>query len=250
MNRTARRVVGLLGLTLGLGLAVGAVSHAGAGPPPIPLDDIVFDPTNDDIDIEEAAEEFDKLEVLVLASTDPSTFGGGSTLTGPCGGVAFSFGENGEIIDAAMDLGDNSPPIDLTSGGQAFTSGNPFKVDTQGVVVYFGFMPKAGAGPMGHTWYIKTSGVSIDTGGDPNTAGNNRNVGIVNLKEDLPFSFSAKVKVSGQLTSDLTPCVGEGYVQFEGDGVLGPLGLLGMGLAGVGIAGLLFNSRPAYTFKG
>jgi len=72
----------------------------------------------------------------------------------------------------------------------------------------------------------------------------------VNLKEDLPFSFSAMVKVSGQLTSDLTPCAGEGYVQFEGDGLLGPMGLLGLGFGALGILGLLFNSRPAYTFRG
>jgi len=156
MNRTARRVVVLLGLTLGLGLAAGGALHAGAGPPPIPLDDTVLDPTNGDIDIEEAAEEFDELEVLILASTDPSTFGSNSALTGPCGGVAFSYGENGEVIDAAIDLGDNSPPIDLTDGSQAFTSSNPFKVDTRGIVAYFGFMPKTGAGPMGHTWNINT----------------------------------------------------------------------------------------------
>ena len=251
MRPTARKTIALLGLTLGFGLATGGASYAGTEPP-FPLDELeALDPTNEDFNIEDAEAEFAELAALVAASTDVGDFGGGSSLTGPCGGFAFSYNEAGERIDAAIDLGDGGPPIDLISGGQAFTSGNPFKVDTQGVVTYFGFMPQTGDGPMKHSWSIKTSGVSIDSGGHPNDAGNNRNAGIVNLKDDLPIKFSAKVQISGSLTSEnLAECAGEGYVEFQGDGLVGPLGLLGLALLGGGIVGLLFNARPAMTYKG
>jgi len=251
MRRKLRSAIGLAGLALGLGLTIGAVSHAGTEPPPLPLDDFeTLDPTNEDIDVEQAGEDYDRLAALVVASTDASSFGGGSSLTGPCGGVAYSYAENGDRIDAAIDLGDGSPPIDLMGGGQAFTSGNPFKVDTQGIVAYYGFMPEMGDGPKDHSWSIETAGVSFDSGGDPNELGNNRNAGIVNLKDDLPFKFSAKVEISGNLTSDLEECKGEGYVEFEGDGLLGPAGIAGLLLLGGGLGGLLFNARPAMTFKG
>jgi hypothetical protein len=50
----------------------------------------------------------------------------------------WSYDGDGKLLDAAADLGDDSPPIDLLDKKQAFTSGNPFKVDTRGVVVYYG----------------------------------------------------------------------------------------------------------------
>jgi len=250
MRRIVLSALGIAGATLILGLAGGAALQAGTDPP-FPLDSLeALDPTNEDFDVEAANDEFTELAALVAAASAGAEFGSGSSLTGPCGGYAFSYNEAGERIDAAIDLGDGGPPIDLMSGGQAFTSGNPFKVDTQGIVTYFGFMPQSGAGPMDHTWTIETSGVSIDSGGDPNEAGNNRNAGIVNLKEDLPFSFSAKVQISGSLTSDLPECSGEGYVEFQGDGLIGPLGLGGLALLGGAFAGLLFNARPAMTYKG
>jgi hypothetical protein len=246
MRRTLRTAIGIAGLTVGLGLAVGAPTHASPDPSG---DTSALDPEGEsgDYDIEAAAAEFEALAVIAIA---PDTVSGSSELTGPCGGFAHSYGENGELIDSAIDLGNGGPPIDLIDGGQAFTSSNPFKVDTRGVVTYFGFMPQTGDGPKDHAWHIKTSGVSLDSGGDPNELGNNRNAGIVNLGEDLPFSFSAKVQVSGELTSDLAPCVGEGYVEFIGDGLLSPLGITGLVFLGGAIAGLLFNARPAMTFKG
>jgi hypothetical protein len=118
-------------------------------------------------------------------------------------------------------------------------------------VTYFGFMPQTGDGPMNHSWFIKTSGISLDSGGDPNTAGDNRNAGTVDLGEDLPVKFSANVKINGELTSDnLAPCVGEGNVEFIGNGLTDPVGIAALALLGGGLLGLLFNARPAMTYRG
>jgi len=252
MGRTLRSAIGITGLVVGVGLLFGATARAADEPPPPPFDEIqgmipATEPA--DVDVDAVNDEFNALAALVAPTT--ADFGSGSTLTGQCGGLAYSYGENGDLIDAAIGLGNGSPPIDLVTGGQAFTSGNPFKVDTRGVVAYFGFMPQTGDGPMNHSWFIKTSGISLDSGGDPNTAGKNRNAGTVNLDDDLPVKFSAKVKVNGELTSDnLAPCVGEGYVEFIGNGLADPVGIAALALLGGGLIGLLFNARPAMTYKG
>lgn len=250
MRRKLRSAIGLAGLTLGLGLSVGLAASAETNAPPDPSGNIgALDPEseNGDYDVEAADAEFEALAAIALA---PGSTSGSSKLVGPCGGFAHSYGENGDLIDSAIDLGDGSPPIDLLDGGQAFTSSNPFKVDTRGVVTYYGFMPRVGEGPMDHNWSIDTAGVSFDSGGHPNDAGHNRNAGIVNLDDDLPVKFSAKVKISGELNSNLEQCAGEGYVEFIGDGLVSLIGAAGLLLMFGGIAGLLFNSRPAMTYKG
>lgn len=179
-----------------------------------------------------------------------SDFGDGSVLTGPCGGWAFSYDGDGALIDAAFDSGDDNPPVDVLDGGQAFTSGNPFKVDTKGVVAYYGSAPQSGDGPLNHRWEIVTSGISIDSGGDPNPNAKNRNSGLVDLADQLPFSFAAKVRVEGEMRSDnLAACIGKGHVEFLGNGLTSPVGLAGLALLGGGLFGLLFNARPATTWK-
>ncbi len=254
MRRFGRGLVLATGVVLVLGLSIGAIAQD----PPSTGDDALdalreLIPEGDpgEYDLTEADAEFRQLVVLFNESTFVGDFGTGSQLTGPCGGFAYSYDENGERIDAAMDAGDGDPPVDLLDGGQAFTSSNPFKVDTRGVVTYYGFSPQAGDGPLNHTWFIKTSGISLDKGGDPNTIRNNRNVGLVDLDEDLPVKFSAKVKISGEMMSEtLATCVGKGHVEFLGNGLTDPVGLLGLALLGGGFFGLLFNSRPAMTYKG
>ena len=177
-------------------------------------------------------------------------FGSGSRLTGPCGGFAYSYDDDGFLLDAAADLGDASPPIDLLDGGQAFTADNPFKVDTSGVVIYYGFSPCDGDGPHDHRWTIRTSAISVGSGGDPNPLGQNRNVGLVDLDEQLPFDFSAMVTVKGELTSqNLEPCIGDGHVEFIGGGLLTPIGIASLAVFAGGLVGLLFNARPAKTWK-
>lgn len=204
-----------------------------------------------DLDVTEGDAIFKRIATEVGKSTDVADFGDGSELTGPCGGFAFSYDGGGKLIDAAADLGNDDGPIDLLDNKQAFTSGNPFKVDTKGVVAYFGFAPQTGDGPRNHNWTIKTAGVSLDSGGDNNGDGKNRNAGIVDLGDELPLTFSFKTKVSGELTSqNLAPCIGKGWVEFDGGfplttvpGVVGSVLLLG------GLVGLLFNARPAMTWK-
>lgn len=198
----------------------------------------------------ESSAEFGRLAAIFGQSSQPDFAGTGSTLTGLCGGYAYSFDSNGDLLDAVMDAGDDGAPIDLLDGGQAFTSSNPFKVDPQGIVQYYGFSPETGDGPVNHEWAITTNGISLDEGGDPNTELTNRKAGIVDLDEDLPVTFSAKIKVSGEMTSDnLPPCVGEGHVDVQGNGLVDPVGLVGLALLGGGLLGLLFNARPAYMYK-
>lgn len=201
-------------------------------------------------DLTAASAEFGQLASLYGQSTNVANFGDGSQLTGLCGGWAYSYDKNGVILDAAFDVGDDFPPIDLLDGVQAFTSSNPFRVDPRGVVIYYGFSPEAGDGPLNHEWYIKTSGISLDKGGDPNELLKNRNTGLVDLGNDLPVKFTAKVKVEGHMMSETQPdCFGKGHVSVEGDGLTDPVGVAGLALLGGGILGLLFNARPATTYK-
>ena len=201
-------------------------------------------------DITEADAIYGQIAELVGLDTSVEDFGSGSRLTGPCGGFAYSYDDDGFLLDAAADLGDASPPVDLVDGGQAFTSDNPFKIDTSGIVLYYGFSPRDGDGPHEHHWTIKTSGVSVDNGGDPNPNGKNRNVGIVDLDEQLPFDFSARVPVNGNMTSqNLEECIGEGHVEFVGGGLLSPIGIASLAVFAGGLVGLLFNARPAMTWK-
>ena len=201
-------------------------------------------------DIREGDDRFGRL-VSILGQNTVVNIGTGSKLEGVCGGYAYSFDADGELIDAAMAFGDGSPPVDILDGGQAFTASNRFKVDTRGLVQYYGFMPRAADGPENHSWTIRTSGISLDSGGDPNENLKNRNAGIVDLDKDLPVKFSANVKVSGRLDSaNIGSCVGEGHVEFIGNGLTDPVGLAALALLGGGIFGLLFNARPAMTYKG
>jgi hypothetical protein len=200
-------------------------------------------------DLQEGDDRFGRL-VAILGENTTVDIGSGAKLEGVCGGYAYSFDENGVLIDSALGVGNGTPPIDTLDGGPAFTSSNPFKVDTRGTVRYFGFMPRSGEGPKDHSWTIKTSGISLDSGGDPNQSGKNRNEGVVDLADDLPLKFSAKVQVSGRLdSSNIGACVGEGHVEFIGNGLTDPVGLVALALLGGGIFGLLFNARPAHTYK-
>jgi hypothetical protein len=244
-------------MLLAAGVAIGAVALCGsafAQSSPDPNDALralVPEGEPGDLDVTEGDALYLRIASEVGKSTDVADFGDGSELTGPCGGFAFSYDGDGKLLDAAADLGNDSPPVDLLDNKQAFTSGNPFKVDTRGVVAYFGFSPQTGDGPRNHSWTIKTAGVSLDSGGDPNGDAKNRNAGLVDLGKELPLTFSFKTKVSGEMVSqNLAPCTGKGWVEFEGGfplatvpGVVGSVLLLG------GLIGLLFNSRPAMTWK-
>ena len=250
--RTGALVVGAVCLVAG-----GEAAQAGdVAPPTIDAEaldairDLIPEGEPGEYDLEAGDMLFGQLVGLTNLSTEVSDFGTGSQLTGPCGGFAFSYDSDGQRIDAAADAGDGRPPFDLLDGGQAFTSANPFKVDTRGVVVYFGFSPQSGDGPMEHSWNVKTSGISLDSGGDPNSAGNNRNAGIVDLADDLPVKFSAKVKVEADMSSNNLPeCIGQGHVDFLGNGLTDPVGLAALALLGGGFFGILFNARPAKTWK-
>ena len=178
----------------------------------------------------------------------------GAFIRGDCVGQAWSYDADGELIDAALGDGPAGILIDTmpdSFGEQAFTVHNPFRVDTGGTVVYYGALPQEGEGPRNHNWQFRTSGISLDKGGDDNPDGNNRNAGEVDLGSNLPIKFSGNVMVAGDLESqnNLT-CEGQGVVAFEGGQPLAtiPGGLSALFAAG-GLLGLLFNSRPAITWR-
>lgn len=184
-------------------------------------------------------------------AADPGLDEGGSSLTGPCGGFVYSFDDNGVLIDAAMDSGTDSAPVSLMGGGQAFTEGNPFKVNNNGEVIYMGF---ANPAPENHKWSVSVSAlgtdITVDEGSHPNEGKHNRNFGTVDLGQDFPLKLNFTVKVSGQLTSENgVDCEGSGWVEVEGENNIWVS--LGAGLAALGgFAGVLFNARPARTWQG
>lgn len=176
--------------------------------------------------------------------------GGSSSLTGPCGGVAFSYDSDGALIDAAYDAGDGNPPIDLLDGSQAFTDGNRYQVDTNGSVSYFGFAPRDDEGPMDYSYELKVAGITVASADEENSAGNNRNGGVIDMASESPFAFDANVDASGKLTIGETEyCAGEGKIEFVGDGIASVPGLVGIGLLGIGVLGVFINARPARTWK-
>ena len=89
----------------------------------------------------------------------------GSALSGPCGGFCVSYDGDGKLsmprpTSATTTL---RSICSITSRPSEWQS---VKVDTKGVVAYFGFAPQTGDGPRDHKWTIKTAGVSLDSGGD------------------------------------------------------------------------------------
>jgi hypothetical protein len=135
-----------------------------------------------------------------------------------------------------------------------------------------------------HSWTVAVMGISADRGGDPNQRDKNRNAGLVELGEILgdvnagPFDLTqlnAKVKVKGAIIDmyaegnrdgrrlpddfDLAVieaeaagrvfCYGEGWVSFTGTGPPLAAGAVAAILAAAGFAGLLFNVRPAQSWR-
>jgi hypothetical protein len=209
--------------------------------------------------------------------------GSGSTLQGPCMGMAWSYDSDGQPLDVAWDFDQDAPPYTFKDGDlapdelpveQVFNSDNPFKVHVDGAVIYTGVAGgvQDGTGPLDHNWFIELeflgfAGANIDSGGDPNDSGENRNLGAVNLNEDLPApaKISGLVAVNGQMDAPESGtavndanddvigngipffCIGSGFVDFEG-GI--PLTAPGVALLFMSTVGMLFNARPARTFGG
>jgi hypothetical protein len=186
-----------------------------------------------------------------LAGTDAAgtQFAGdaGSSLEGPCAGFATSFDGDGNVVDFAFDPGGGGAPID-GNGEQTFTKANPFIVDTEGSVFYYGTTAPAVFND--HNWKITVQGVGLDSGGDDNPDDEVHSAGVVELGDTLPFPFTALLKVKGNIDDpDGDSCLGEGWIKFEGPNpILTPPGILAILLFGAGFAGLLFNSRPAQTW--
>jgi len=183
-----------------------------------------------------------------------------SILGGDCSGFAMSFDEDGALQDIAIGLGSrdgggtNGTVVDLFGDGfgqRAFTKDNPFQV--YDLVVYFGTLPREGEGAIEHNWEIKTDQISLDKGGDPNPKGKNRNAGQVDIADAIPdwARFTGVFGVQANLESQNSLfCDAQGWVEFQGPFPLfTALGAAATLFFAGGIIGLLFNSRPAYTWK-
>ncbi|MEM9521133.1 MAG: hypothetical protein AAGA37_17570 [Actinomycetota bacterium] len=205
---------------------------------------------------------------IAAAGGDLGLFAGDeSALTGPCMGQAWSYDSDGQPLDMAFDFSRNAAPVSFADDGtlvQAFTADNPFRVDVNGAVIFTGVAGgfTDGTGPVEHDWFIKMNffgfgGTNVDAGGDPNTNGENRNAGSVNLNEDLPgpAKINGLISVNGSMeapgTLDLPDvdflCAASGFVEFEGGF---PLSAPGVAIASLATVGLLFNARPAKTWGG
>jgi len=210
----------------------------------------------------------------------------GSSLIGPCGGVAITYDRNDESLDAVLDFGGDGPLLDIF-GNQKMTSSNPIKVDPQGTVAVWGFTQEtpglstegndAGIDYQGqkafhdHRWEVVIVGISGDNGGDPNGNDENRNAGLVEMGDIFPFGFNAKVKAFGAIVDVWGPgelpdfdadsiagvaggreyCFGEGWAEFVTEG--GPVyyGTLALAIAlfAAGFGGVLFNVRPFQSWR-
>jgi hypothetical protein len=214
---------------------------------------------------------------IARARGDQGLIGGsGSTLRGPCMGQAWSYDSDGQPLDVAWDWDRSGPPLgrsDVSSPDseveQTFTSGRPFKVHVDGAVIYTGVAGglSIGSGPIEHDWFIQLkflgfAASNIDSGGDPNSNGENRNLGAINLNEDLPgpAKVSGLVAANAQMDAPRSGaegaaegnsnpffCIGSGFVDIQG-GI--PLTAPGVALLFLASVGMLFNARPARTWGG
>ena len=198
--------------------------------------------------------------VAASGATTEVSIGGSSKLQGQCAGAAISYDADGNVIDAAYGIGGagNGLLVDAhggDAGSRAFTEGNPFEVRADGLVVYYGYLPFTGGdGPLDHRWEIVTAGISLDSGGDPNPQLKNRNAGVADLGDNIPAAarFTGTFPVSGEMFAKNGQfCLAEGWVHFGGPFPLFTTpGAIATLLAGGGLLGLIFNSRPAYTWRG
>ena len=81
-------------------------------------------------------------------------------------GSRILYGENGDLIDAATRPR-RRQPADRSCSKVARRS-PPASVQGRhtGVVAYYGFTPQEGVGPENNSWFVKTAGISLDSGGD------------------------------------------------------------------------------------
>lgn len=244
------------GVALGIGGAFGtsAAEASPAGEPP--PDDVVadlqaaLDEAGADLSGLGASDAASLLEAAEAASATAGLgAGGGSSLSGPCLGVAVSLDADGVPIDAAADFDPAGPPVDLMAAAdgdpttQAFTASNPYKVDFGGSVIYAGRYD--GGAPLDHRWHVQVYGASLLSGGDDNPDGDATSAGTVDLGDDVPFALQMNglLKADGRFAPEgLDACVGAGFIESTGGNPIADV--VGAVLAIAGALGLGFGARP------
>lgn len=254
--RRARTMLAAAGAVIWIGGVLGAATAgarpAGGEPPDAVVADLqaALDDLGADLSGLGATDAANLLAVAEAASTGSGLeSGGGSSLTGPCLGVAVSLDADGTPIDAAADFDPAGPPVDLMAAAdgdpskQAFTSSNPYKVDFGGSVIYAGRY--SGGAPLDHTWHVQVYGASFLNGGDDNPDGDTTSAGTVDLGEDVPFvlQMNGLLKADGRFAPPgLEACTGAGFIESTGGNPIADV--IGAILAVAGGLGLAFGARP------
>jgi hypothetical protein len=244
---SAISVAGMIGAS-----AAGASPTGGEPPPEEIVNDLqsALDDAGADLSALGATDASSLLQVAEATSTGSGlSSGGGSSLTGPCLGVAVSLDADGTPIDAAADFDPAGPPVDLMAAAdgdpskQAFTASNPYKIDFGGSVIYAGRYE--GGAPLDHKWHVQVYGANMLSGGDDNPDGKATSAGTVHLGDDVPsvLQMDGLLKANGRFApKGLEPCVGDGFL--ESTGGLPILDVVGLVLALGGGAGLAIGARP------
>lgn len=104
--------------------------------------------------------------------------------------------------------------LDTANGpGAGGTSDDPFVVDWDGSVHYYGTSPQA---LMDHSWHIDVFMIPTPLrDGDPNTAGDTDGEDTVGVAENAPFALAGLFYVSGEITSPDGSCSGSAWFKID-----------------------------------
>lgn len=162
-----------------------------------------------------------------------------ATISGSCSATAASFASGVDSADPAS-LAIDAIEIPENSSVDNGTSGNPFRVDSQGSVAWSGQTSMAATN---HSWSVDflVAGVGSLDDSDPNEKDERSNSGVKDMSDIFPADITGLVKVTGTFKSDGGTCKGDGWIKLVGSptGTIpwigglaaGALGLLGMAFA-------------------
>jgi hypothetical protein len=117
---------------------------------------------------------------------------------------------------------------------------HPFLVDYDGGVHYSG---SSNSVIKNHHWSVNVFGITVKTGGSPNTSGDQTSTGDVKVSDYLPFRFAGVYLVGGSISGTGGSCQGNMWVKLAGSPVGTVPWVAGLVFTGFGLVGL-FVSLP------